>query len=971
MKAAKDLIMRFSPKSIPSAEIVQKALVRLVRGLCSSRKAARFGFFVALTEILRQLYSSGGEAASHSELSIDGVIDLVTERTQPEGRVVGQEKRDHLIGRVFGYKAIMQSSILIQQDASLECWTKVLDHVYKLARDIPWLREECGLILCDAIKSLDPKGTPKSYVREIVQRLSSYNIAKTPEGIAIWLTILSVFSEDVLPDDIWRKKDPLCTKERRVLANVMRENFTNVSDNEDSGKMIKSGSAHSNPSFAWDVVLATIMERTGNRKGGLQHAEQSDFSKFWVDVVDDNLFSGSASLERKSWGFQLFSRMVATAPQWAIPALFSPNLIRSLINHRTSAERFLHNATLAPLKEILARVQNQPEIASSIVPALTSKNGAIKFDQLTKTKTLESILLAADDTTLRKIIAHFHLLILRPEVQEQDTASTYRRILADILLNLVRGYKRYQLNTSDLTSDESWLRQLLDILVECAYFVPNHSAPPDAVPLPAISTSSRTIFRDRLSSCLTHLVSTRQPEQILFPYLVVSIIQAHTKASRSQELVFDADKAVTKAVKKAHKVLERLGFEKRSSNEAQKTTNDAFILLYSLTILQVYNGDTDAASILYELDICHQSISEKQDSAGSESFDLLLEVLLSFLAKPSALFRKLAGQVFALFTADVTSNGLQSLIEILEKGESLAGQHDLFDQDIDEAENDMSDDDLEIGSDIEMIQGPLAGSAENSDEVSEGEQNSSASSNASSQESEDSSDEEKDDEELAKFDAMLADTLKMSRLGGDTVLSESSDDEDMDDGQMMALEPHLTKIFQERKKTTSKKREKKDARENVINFKNRVLDLLLIYAKKQHANALTLQLILPILRLIRVSTSKQISEKSFNLLKEYFDTCKGKELPIPDEEEKIWVMLEQIHAEARLDGSKLHGNACSRSSLFVVKVLVALNEDNYGRAVDVYSETQKQWYQDAKSKIQPALFTEWINWSINTRKQKK
>lgn len=191
-----------------------------------------------------------------------------------------------MIGRVFGYKAIMQSSILVQPNVSMECWTKVLDSIYKLARDIPWLREECGLILRDAIKSLDPKEAHESYIREIIQRLTSYNVAKTPEGVAIWLTTLSVFSEDVLPDDIWRRKDPLCTKERRMLANVMKENFINVSSSGDGSNKIKSGSAHSNPSFAWDVVLTTIMERTRSRKGYTKHPEQSDFSKFWVDVVD-------------------------------------------------------------------------------------------------------------------------------------------------------------------------------------------------------------------------------------------------------------------------------------------------------------------------------------------------------------------------------------------------------------------------------------------------------------------------------------------------------------------------------------------------------------------------------------------------------------------------------------------------------------------------------------------------------------
>lgn len=57
--AAKQLVARLAPDNSPTPEQVDTVLTRLIRGLCSSRKAARFGFFVALTEILRQLYAHG------------------------------------------------------------------------------------------------------------------------------------------------------------------------------------------------------------------------------------------------------------------------------------------------------------------------------------------------------------------------------------------------------------------------------------------------------------------------------------------------------------------------------------------------------------------------------------------------------------------------------------------------------------------------------------------------------------------------------------------------------------------------------------------------------------------------------------------------------------------------------------------------------------------------------------------------
>ena len=56
------------------------------------------------------------------------------------------------------------------------------------------------------------------------------------------------------------------------------------------------------------------------------------------------------------------------------------------------------------------------------------------------------------------------------------------------------------------------------------------------------------------------------------------------------------------------------------------------------------------------------------------------------------------------------------------------------------------------------------------------------------------------------FDKKLAEAL------GTAGMDDSDDDgSDMDDDQMMALEPHLESIFKERKKASSKKSKRKDA----------------------------------------------------------------------------------------------------------------------------------------------------------------
>lgn len=93
----------------------------------------------------------------------------------------------------------------------------------------------------------------------------------------------------------------------------------------------------------------------------------------------------------------------------------------------------------------------------------------------------------------------------------------------------------------------------------------------------------------------------------------------------------------------------------------------AFKLLYSLTLMQVYNGDADAVSMLDELEFCTTKFlgdkETKKEDAGDAS-DALVEILLSFASKQSQLFRRMSEQVFGAFATQITENGLESLISV-------------------------------------------------------------------------------------------------------------------------------------------------------------------------------------------------------------------------------------------------------------------------------------------------------------------
>lgn len=93
----------------------------------------------------------------------------------------------------------------------------------------------------------------------------------------------------------------------------------------------------------------------------------------------------------------------------------------------------------------------------------------------------------------------------------------------------------------------------------------------------------------------------------------------------------------------------------------------AFKLLYSMTIMQVYNGDADAVSMLDELEFCcTKFLGDKETKAEDtgDASDALVEILLSFASKQSQLFRRMSEQVFGAFANQITENGLESLTSV-------------------------------------------------------------------------------------------------------------------------------------------------------------------------------------------------------------------------------------------------------------------------------------------------------------------
>ena len=424
---------------------------------------------------------------------------------------------------------------------------------------------------------------------------------------------------------------------------------------------------------------------------------------------------------------------------------------------------------------------------------------------------------------------------------------------------------------------------------------------------------------------------------------------------------------------------------KHSEDKNLKDVVSTFHLLYALTLLQIYNGEPDAIATIEDLESSFDAITQRQE-IDSRTVIVLIEIILSSLSRSLTLYRIVAMRCFTTLSYVLTEDAMMSLFNILDKTENVIGQGDLYEKEesVEDLDSDVSVTEAaeEGSSDIESS---FRATSEDMDEEGKRERITLENEHPERVDDEDevvdessdaeiifSSDQESDekDEELSKFNLLLADVLQVQIKEKAGEEDESSNESDMDDGQMMALESHLINIFKERKKIASKKREQKDAKEMMIAFKNRVLDLLLVYIRNQHAEPLSTALILPLLRLIRTTSSKQLAEKAFNHLKQYYDTCKSKGMPTDTNDETLWETLKNVHLEAMRSTNKMTASACSRSSLFVAKILISKDSKNYDKILEQYALTQKDWYMDPKSKINPTIFTEWISWSIGTRLRK-
>ncbi|KAM3543293.1 hypothetical protein ARSEF1564_003823 [Beauveria bassiana] len=934
---------------------------RLFRGLASGRNAARLGFSLVITELITQLFGEKALATAHYPgFTFQKAVRILMDKTQPVGNIPGQEERDHYLGQLFGIECLVSSGVIFGEPTR---WNMVLDLLLKIAQKKVWLRSQCAWVLVQALQQMDQKSAEAT-----LRKIDEVGMAKTADGVAIWITAMNRYPDiKVKP---WRH--PLAAKTFGDLAAVLKESFNESSKDQNEKK--NSAPKHANWTaqlhFVWDILLAHYAG---------EGVKADELDQFWQRVVDDGFFSKSATDGQKFKGFMVFQKMLeGLADQKSkVNKLFSKNLLNCLMNQAAKEDRYLHRAAVKALKAIENTVAAHPKSLTTVLRNLLTGNGVYTFDQRTSSKTIDRLLQNSGTISEKKILEVLQLPISSLASQEETEAKSTLRSYVEYLSKALNASAS---TGSEKSNGKDSFGIYLQELSRLAY------SQPENIPSELLTEQIRELCRSRLESSLSKL--TRRADDFSGLCNAVGAIDPS-----SVDMEDDIKAAVDDALKRMRSLLKR-----KSKTEAAKSVNEALATLHAISVFQLYNGDPDAMESLRDLAQYDDKLKKGDKTEGDS--ELLVEILLSMVARPSSLMRQVSQQVFEAFSSHITAGGLQLLTDPLASNESAQGQKELFnteddamliDGDGSEVENDDNvvdlDDasDVEIGSDVEFVN--LDDKEDASDDDSD---------DSDDDDDDDDDDEDQDDEQEGPvdLDELCASILKSHRLDKDADAASSDSDGDMSDSEMMQLDDKLAEVFKHRVKAKpDSKKDKKDAKQSVVQFKHRILDLVDMYVRAEgpRANPLAYALLTPLLLLVRTTTTKPLASRACEIILNYQKALKkarsnvkttaaaeekkkktkkkqngnnGGDDDVDEENEVLLPLLTEIHEAAGQDNAHAYSKAASAASLIVAGSMLAANRENIRHIAAVYAQTQSRWVL-GEARLQTSFFADWNNWCQN------
>uniref|UniRef100_A0AAA9SS49 MYB binding protein 1a n=1 Tax=Bos taurus TaxID=9913 RepID=A0AAA9SS49_BOVIN len=824
LEATEKLLEYLRAKPKGSSEM-KYALKRLITGLGGGREAARPCYSLALAQLLQ----------SFEDIPLGSILQQIQEKHDLQ-KVKKGMMRPALFGNLFGVLALFQSGRLVKDSEALMKSVKLLQ---ALGQHYNHLQEQPQKALVDILSQV-----PEAALQEILPKVLKpdlNSVLGSPEHLELFL-----LAQQKVPEKLEKLMGPVNLFSDENIPRLVTVLKTVANSVKKERKL---------PTVALDLLRLALQE--------------DKFPWFWKEVVEQGL------LKKQFWPasylcFRLLGAALPLLSKEQLQLVMQGDLIRHYGEHMVTAKLPKQFKFAPEMNEyvgaFLEGCRGDPERQLALVVAFTS----ITNQGLPVVPTFWRVVQFLSPTALKGYVAWLQDMFLQPDLDSlvdfstnnqkktQDTSfhgpeRAVFRLRKWIILRLVSIVDNLHVEKEEA------------LIEEVARFCFFHSFFETKKPTSQIPESEQHFTlpldgRTREVVCgaffsLLQTLSTQfrlAPEQTAdgrpWTYHLVQFADVLLNHSRNVAPLTAFTTQQRQAWDRMLKTLKELD---TLSSEAKAT---AFQHLLLLVGIHLFKSPAESCDLLGDIQTCiKKSLGEKTRRTRSKAtnpqeppwVEVLVEILLSLLAQPSHLMRQVARSVFGHICAHLTLRALQLILDVLNPEES---------QD--------EDDNVVVTDDSEE---QLLGGAE--DKSSDGEDSKGSKVSESEEESDDddSDEEDRDGDVDQGFREQLMAVLQAGKALGGADSEDDNDDEELGDEAMMALDKSLASLFAEQKLRIQARKDEKNKlqKEKALrrDFQIRVLDLIEVLVTKQPENPLVLELLEPLLLVIRRSMRSNSSAK--------------------------------------------------------------------------------------------------------------
>ncbi|OMJ24565.1 DNA polymerase V [Smittium culicis] len=885
------------------------ALKRLIKGLTSSRDAARQGFSIVLTELLAQI----------PVITAEIVISIIGKVSEIKSAMAGQEQKDMWFGRLFTFLSLADSGALSRKSTTEDDFIKIIDQLYAMSNNKQWLSQAAFNTISRVVKAAPSDLLVSFLIPYLMENIIGGDNIDSPDKLKLILELIKICPEYNWSSALksWDSGAIYSSKNIKNLARVLLENSKDSSDN--------FLAHHPHVHSVWDVILDDYFPLSSQPKSPAFNVPPGSttltFMDIWDPIVDKGYFAQNSTVTRKFWGFQLATNAIMNVSIDVVPMLLTKNMFSTLLNQLNIKTSNMRGASNSLLKSITSRAESDKTVSLALIQKLTGANVDVNFDNITKSTTISSLMNNLTSESLIGYINHLKSLVLKPKttIDSDSSADPSLSSQSKMSQDLIRNNRIWAidqiirvLNNPKLPRNKELFNNAINFFVSNSLFTPNldNISDDSTVPTPPFGKDLNKVFGDRLLSLFSIISKLPIGFENIDEYKVgdkevrilgqtsdgefwISLILkeiskledstlSKSKAKSQSSILYPHSKSDLKKRKDIIQKISQLLNPKITRNvssedtkeyiKKSKTIGELLCLLYLKTIVIESNisqhWETEQSDVqlepsseiqdlvelikaVDELIVCSDHIFKKSKATKSQSSDddshAPEEVLLDLLV--SLLTQK----------SSILRQPINNVFSVISSDISETGINILFDtikssnQDKDGFEDDLDDDsEDEVEMEVDNTNKNDSENESSSDNDSEQPTAKKPTPNASSNSNTDG---------FLEVDSLLETKLKEA-LGNHLENSDidddnSSDEELLDDDQMEEFDEKLSAIFKIKNQI---KKDKAESEQNVINFKLRVLDLYEIFVKKQSpsTNILVFKVISQLVPLAhKLSTSKK------------------------------------------------------------------------------------------------------------------